>query len=46
MVLPLTVIRRLDCVLEPTKDEVLAKAAELEDRNISNPGPALSRCLS
>ena len=24
VILPLTVIRRLDCVLEPTKDKVLA----------------------
>lgn len=24
MILPLVVLRRLDCVLEPTKDEVLA----------------------
>ena len=29
MILPLTVLRRLDCVLEPTKDKVLAKAKAL-----------------
>ena len=29
VILPLTVLRRLDCVLEPTKEAVLAKHAEL-----------------
>lgn len=29
MILPLTVLRRLDCVLEPTKAAVVARAAEL-----------------
>ena len=29
VILPLTVLRRLDCVLEPTKDTVLAKAKAL-----------------
>lgn len=39
VILPLTVIRRLDCVLEPTKEAVLAKAADLEGR-VENPqGP-------
>jgi len=28
--LPLTVLRRLDCVLEPTKDKVLAKLNALK----------------
>ena len=28
VILPLTVLRRFDCVLAPTKDEVLARAAE------------------
>lgn len=32
VILPLTVIRRLDCVLEPTKDAVLAKHKELSGR--------------
>jgi type I restriction enzyme M protein len=36
VILPLVVIRRLDCVLEPTKDAVLAKAADLEGR-VENP---------
>jgi Type I restriction-modification system methyltransferase subunit len=30
VILPFTVLRRLDCVLEPTKPAVLAKAKELE----------------
>lgn len=34
VILPLTVIRRLDAVLEPTKSAVLAKAQELEGRDI------------
>jgi len=29
VMLPLTVLRRLDCVLEPTKDKVLAKQKTL-----------------
>lgn len=34
VILPLTVLRRLDCLLEPTKDEVLAKYEELEQGSI------------
>ena len=30
VMLPLTVLRRLDCVLEPTKDEVIKKYKSLE----------------
>jgi type I restriction-modification system DNA methylase subunit len=30
VILPLTVLRRLDCVLEKTKEKVLAKHAELK----------------
>lgn len=30
--LPLTGLRRLDCVLEPTKDAVVTRAGELEGR--------------
>jgi type I restriction enzyme M protein len=42
VILPLTVLRRLDCVLAPTKADVLA---ELELRSASgvNPGPFLRR---
>ncbi len=32
VILPLTVLRRLDCVLEPTKTKVIARAAELEGK--------------
>lgn len=39
VILPLTVIRRLDCVLEPTKDAVLAKYKQLEGKvdNVETP---------
>ena len=40
VVLPLTVIRRLDCVLEPTKAAVLAKNAQLAGR-LTNVEPVL-----
>jgi type I restriction enzyme M protein len=40
VVLPLTVLRRLDCVLEPTKQAVLAKAKELAGK-IENVEPVL-----
>jgi type I restriction enzyme M protein len=40
VVLPLTVIRRLDCVLEPTKQEVLEKHKQLAGR-IENVEPVL-----
>ena len=40
VILPLTVIRRLDCVLEPTKDAVLERYAQLKER-IENLEPVL-----
>src|ERR1700694_3426631 len=40
VVLPLTVVRRLDCVLEPTKQAVLAKHKELVGK-IENVEPVL-----
>lgn len=40
VILPLVVIRRLDCVLEPTKQKVVDRAAELEGR-LDNPERAL-----
>ena len=40
VILPLVVIRRLDCVLEPTKDDVLARHASLRGR-IENLEPVL-----
>jgi type I restriction enzyme M protein len=41
VILPLTVIRRMDCVLEPTKEAVLARAAQLAGR-IDNVEPVLT----
>ena len=37
VILPLTVLRRLDCVLRPTKEEVLQRQAELSARGLANP---------
>ena len=42
VILPLTVLRRLDCVLEPTKRQVLERKAQLEGR-AENLGPILRR---
>jgi type I restriction enzyme M protein len=44
VMLPLIVLRRLDCVLEPTKAAVLAKKAQLEKTNLT--GEALEKALS
>ncbi len=43
VVLPFTVLRRLDGVLADTKDQVLAKHAELEKGTIQNIDPLLER---
>lgn len=43
VILPLTVIRRLDCVLEPTKDKVLAKLQALKGGKLENVEPVLNR---
>lgn len=43
VILPLTVLRRLDCVLEPTKAKVLARAAELKGGKVANAEPILNR---
>lgn len=42
VILPLTVLRRLDCVLEPTKEAVLARAAQLEGK-VDNIDPILEK---
>ncbi len=42
VILPLVVLRRLDCVLEPTKAEVLARYAELKG-HVENVGPVLEQ---
>ncbi len=41
VILPLTVLRRLDCVLEPTKKKVLERQAELQKRKLANLDPQL-----
>ena len=41
VILPMTVIRRLDAVLEPTKDDVLRMRAQLDDAGIANQDAAL-----
>ena len=43
IILPLTVLRRLDCVLADTKAKVLRKQAELKDRKLENLDPQLRR---
>ncbi|MEO5340951.1 MAG: type I restriction-modification system subunit M N-terminal domain-containing protein [Magnetococcus sp. MYC-9] len=41
VVLPMTVIRRLDAVLEPTKDAVLRMKAQLDKAGVANQDAAL-----
>ena len=41
VILPMTVIRRLDAVLEPTKEAVLRMKAQLDDAGITNQDQAL-----
>ena len=43
VMLPMTVLRRLDCVLEPTKDKVLAKYATMKGGKVKNLEPILNR---
>jgi type I restriction enzyme M protein len=43
VILPLTVLRRLDCVLEPTKQKVLDKAAALKSSGIKDVEPILNK---
>lgn len=43
VILPLTVLRRLDCVLEPSKEKVLAKHASMKDSKVENIEPILNR---
>ena len=42
VILPFTVLRRLDCVLEPTKDAVLTELAAKEKLGV-NPAPFRKR---
>jgi type I restriction enzyme M protein len=41
VILPLTVLRRLDCVLAPTKSKVLERQAKLRDKKLENLDPQL-----
>nr|WP_202889595.1 class I SAM-dependent DNA methyltransferase [Actinopolymorpha rutila] len=43
VILPFTVLRRLDCVLAPTKDAVLARRAELVTKGVENTDRLLKR---
>lgn len=43
IMLPMTVLRRLDCVLEPTKNKVLAKLKNLEGGRVKNLEPILNK---
>ena len=43
VILPLTVLRRLDCVLADTKEKVLGKQAELRGRKLENLDPQLRK---
>ncbi len=43
VMLPMTVLRRLDCVLKPTKEAVLAKWQSLQGGKVKNLEPILNR---
>ncbi|MCB9321761.1 MAG: SAM-dependent DNA methyltransferase [Lewinellaceae bacterium] len=43
IILPLTVLRRLDCVLEPTKEKVLAYLPKVQTTNVQNIDPILNK---
>jgi len=43
IILPLTVLRRLDCVLDSTKAEVLKKYEQMKSTNIQNLDPILNK---
>jgi len=43
VMLPMTVLRRLDCVLEPTKEKVLAEGKKLAGGKVKNIEPLLCR---
>lgn len=43
VILPLTVLRRLDCVLEKTKNKVLKKCEQVKNMNIQNLDPILNK---
>ena len=43
VILPFTVLRRLDCVLSPTKQKVLDYLPRLESTNVQNVDPILNK---
>jgi type I restriction enzyme M protein len=43
VILPLTVLRRLDCVLAPTKEKVLRRQGDLRDKKLESPDAQLRR---
>ena len=43
VILPLVVLRRLDCVLEPTKDAVLEKHNQMKSGKVQNLDPILNK---
>jgi type I restriction enzyme M protein len=43
VILPLTILRRLDCVLEGSKEAVLAKFEQVKSMNIQNLDPILNK---
>src|SRR5947207_415419 len=43
VILPLTVLRRLDCVLGPTRDKVQEKLKSLQGGKVKNVAPILCR---
>ena len=45
VILPLTVLRRLDCVLAPTKEAVLERQAEFRGRGLGEPPQATLPCV-
>lgn len=42
VILPFTVLRRLDCVLEPTKAAVLAALPKVQSTKVKDPDPVLN----
>jgi type I restriction enzyme M protein len=43
IILPLTILRRLDCLLEPTKEKVLKKMSQVKDMGVQNIDPILNK---
>ena len=43
VILPLTVLRRLDCVTKPNKEDVLKRYQQLQEQGIENVAPSLKK---